>query len=448
MNQGRKIYSLQEDFQELGLLNEQELNEMPMPSGAPVGDPRMASLQKKKLRLKKKELQLQRKKPGAPSPDPTEGFESDEPGADLGEMGACGDERPKGKMDKMKGMMKGKYGSDMASEDDDGDLGEDDLDEASLKRIKKRFGAGAITARKAAKKYYRKFKGAIGRTRKKFRKSALGQRLQKLSKKFKHRKGYRLQLKAGNEYGMDQLGSTIDALKFENTSRQFSHAYYNVVRLGSAASRNYGELSEDYISYNSDFSEIALACEAIALEAKEYAEALKEHDDSVTVSDQELISEHLEALVGEISDLVEMYEYTKFFIDLDEGLIDLDEDDDDLDEDDDDDDLDEMYAGEGGLGAGSPYDRGYSPQHAGMPGGSKKGYKEYGEDPYKGPAAAWKNDEVHQIGNTMHPLGWHQPPGTALVGVQKLTPEQKAMRARQTGLGYGLHLGGDETYTG
>jgi hypothetical protein len=433
MNHGRRIRTLAEDFVELGLMSEEEA----LAEQAPAPDPaqaRRVAQQQKKAQLKaaqqaKREAQKQARMQAmqAKRAAGSAAYEGSDDDDDLG----------------LDDYMKMMGGEDHGGDTED-DLGEDDLDEQALKKIRRVRGAAAIKARRAARKYYKRFKGKIGRVRARVRKSPLGKKIARWFKKHKGRKGYRRAGPPGSSYYeghdmMDQLGNTVDSLRFNNVSGQLAETFYNVVRLARATGENYAFLAEDYTSADVDYEVAAMACEAVALEAQEFAEALAEHDDSVGATDQNLLKERLTNLVEEASNLAEMCEVTKLLIDEANGdWNELSEEDDDDEE-----ELEEMYAGEAGAGLASPYDQGYAPRHPPMAG--KAGYEEYGEDPYRGPMALWKNDEVHIIGNVMHPLGWTQPEGVGGVGIRRLSATDKAVRNRQGGIGYGFHLGGEST---
>lgn len=351
MNQ-RPINTLEEDFRQLGLLTEQD--ESP---GAP--DKKAQALAKKAAVIKKKQLDIQKKQ------------------------------------------MKLQNSRDVEDwEDEDGE----ELDEA-MKKIKRLKGVLKIKARKAAKKFYRKFKAKIARLKKT---AKYKRRRKKLAKMKKAPKGYRRMLPNSRQHDnmplqIEGIGDAIDALRFDNRAQQLEAAFLDLARLAKVTGSSYMELSEDYLSTTMDFSVVAEACEGIVNEARRWAEALNEHDDYIRVTDQELIENRISELVGELDDIMEMHDDIRAIIDVDEGLVE-----------DDDEELEEGMAFMGNIMAPA---------------------QEYGERTYSGPVKGWKNAEMHEIGNVMHPLGLQ-------VGIRRLSDDEKK---NLQGLGYGVGLG-EEPY--
>lgn len=420
MNQ-RPINTLEEDFRLLGLLTEQD--------GGPGGNPqKMKQLQKQQAQLAKKRIQFQKKaaKLGMPQEDIDELMdEFDDFAEERGVKGTGPYKRtPKGWLkgkhgDPGKFIRRSKKGKPVFIPQDDADFApysDEDIDldfdgeemEEARRKIHHLKGVKALRARQKSRKYRKAHKAQLAQMRKT---SAYKRYRKKLAKLKKAPKGWANVLKKGmaasREMGnlpmqIEGIGDAIDALRFDNRSQQLEAAFLDLARLATVTGRSYMELSEDYFSTNVDFSVIAEACSGIAAEAAQWAEALNEHDDDIRVVDRELIESHISELISELDDIMEMHDDFRAIIGVDEGI----------DEDDDEFELEEGMAFAGDLYSAS---------------------SSYGESPYSGPVKGWKNADMHEIGNVMHPLGLQ-------VGIRRLSDDEKK---NLQGLGYGVGLGMD-----
>ena len=222
---------------------------------------------------------------------------------------------------------------DMPYEDADlTDEERDSIEELKVVRRKKMRGVKALKARKRSKIYARAHRGAA----KRLRKSAKSKRRRKILAKLpKARKGY---IRRTNIEGNDALGNIGGVLVSLGSATPnggpLQDEYMNIVRQASQVRKGYASLAEEYVSTNVDFGDVAEAVRGIAAEAAMMAEGLEKNENIISVNDQNLMDDHIDSLIEELDVLAAMLAETQAAVDIDEGG--------DEDEDFDDDVMDEM----------------------------------------------------------------------------------------------------------
>lgn len=313
----------------------------------------------------------------------------------LGEMGPGhkgGMKKPYPK-DKKEEDLKKKMAAMKGNASEDTDLTDEEresIEELRVIRRKKMRGVKALKARKRSKIYARAHRAAS----KRLRKSAKSKRRRKILAKLpKARKGY---IRRTNIEGNDALGNIGGVLVSLGSSTPnggpLQDEYMNIVRQATQIRKGYAGLAEEYVSTNVDFGDVSEAARGIAAEAAMMAKGLEENQNVISVSDQNLMDEHIDSLIEELDVLAAMLAETQAAVDIDEGV--------DEDEDVDDDVIDEM---------------GYPPQNDEW-GGTEAIPPTGSNDPYTGAPKAYTEHPmkpVHGHGDgpqdatfeIMHPLG-------------------------------------------
>ena len=373
---GRPIYSLEEDLQQLGVISEMEPDARKAQMFAKQQANKQAMFAKQQAR---KQSMFAKKNPGA---------------------------------------------AQMQQQDAWDDIdSEDVMDEARTKTHKMR-GISKIMNRIRSRKYYKKMRNVLKRVRKS---SVFKRHKAQLGKQGKARKGFRRVVSgfkgimaklglgkrkpaqnAGVEFdSIYALSEMADSLAYDTNVGQYGAAYQQLGFIARDISTGFETLAEDYVSTLVDYSDVAEAAQGIANEALEFARAIEEHGDDVSGSDMALLGDHMEKLVDELAMMAEMYDVNEAAISLTEGDDYDDEDDEDEDGDDEDDedgeyvseeDLDEMIRS-GVLVLNESYKNqpsaSYSPRRRGGPYGESDLDIEYGH-------GSNPSDETF---NVMHPLG-------------------------------------------
>lgn len=329
----RPIHSLEEDFQELGVLDEMD----PMD--------RIQKQQAHKQNMLQKQMASKQ--------------------AALAKQQA-----------RQSAMMQKRLGSDIDHGDDFMDEG--DIDEARI-RIHRMSGGEKAKARKSARKYRRTHKQLLKRIRSskvyKLHQKALekigpakrGFRRRTKGKSVMQRMGLGRKPAAPAESAWDNfeaLADVVESLRYDTNIEQVGVAFQDLAMFAREVGSGFHEISEEYVSTAVDYAVMGDACQEVAEEAMEFATAISEHGEDLPVADQELLLNHLQTLAEELDGLCDVYETDVVAIEMTEGGIDEDDLEEDemvyLDADDvaellesgveiiDEDDLEEVY-GEAGL---------------------------------------------------------------------------------------------------
>jgi len=291
----RPIYTLEEDFQALGVLDE----------GSPEQMKKQAA--RKAIQFSKKQAQQQTK---------------------------------------FKQQQQKRYGLG-----DDIDYGDEFVDEDNLFEKKVRThrmsGAERAKARISSRKYRRKHKGLLKRIRKSSIYKTMKKKLKKMCKAVKGfrrrvsgrgimaRLGFGRKKKSKSEEYMSDyhtISDVVENLRYDTNVGHMGTMFQELAMFAKEVGEGFNELSEDFVSKNVDYGVMAEACFGIAEEAMDFATAIEEHDDDLSVADQQLLYNHLRSIAEELDGNCDVYEIDMAAISLTEGDVDFWDEDEDFDD--------------------------------------------------------------------------------------------------------------------